>query len=57
MGLVFFGVIWEFKPFKLFFHKREKNEDSDIQDPGTFDIYLRSERPKFMVIVHNGKAN
>lgn len=23
-GWFFFGVIWEFKPFKLFFHKREK---------------------------------
>lgn len=53
----FFGVVW-LKPLKLFPYEREKNEeDSGIQDPGTFDICLRSGRPKFMVIVQNGKAN
>lgn len=37
-------VIWKLKPFKLFPDESEKNEDdSGIQDPGTFDICLRSE--------------
>lgn len=42
----------------MFSHERKKNgEDAGTRDPGAFGICLRSERPEFMVIVQNGRAN